>query len=158
MATIAVSQDAAGRWRACAELPRDPGGPRRRVRAVGSTAGEARARVEARLGRQAVAVPEGDPWARRQQRLDAARELGHHTDADWWALYRSVGGRCYYCGIKTKAYLCSPHAPNYATRDHRVPLSRGGSNAIENMAVACRACNSAKGDLTEAEFRTVRNA
>jgi len=37
--------------------------------------------------------------------------------------------------------------------DHRIPLSRGGSNFIDNIVPACRPCNLRKHTLTEAQFR-----
>ncbi|HEY7308307.1 MAG TPA: HNH endonuclease [Gemmataceae bacterium] len=37
--------------------------------------------------------------------------------------------------------------------DHKTPTSRGGKDALENLAVACRRCNGIKGALTEGEFR-----
>jgi hypothetical protein len=37
--------------------------------------------------------------------------------------------------------------------DHKVPLSRGGAHALENMAPACPSCNESKGHMTEDEFR-----
>ena len=36
--------------------------------------------------------------------------------------------------------------------EHIVPKSRGGSDRISNLALACHACNQAKGNLTAAEF------
>lgn len=40
--------------------------------------------------------------------------------------------------------------------DHLVPVSRGGSNHIENLAFACTPCNSAKRDKTYSEFMEAR--
>jgi 5-methylcytosine-specific restriction endonuclease McrA len=37
--------------------------------------------------------------------------------------------------------------------DHRTPIARGGRHQLDNLAVSCAPCNSAKGKLTEAEFR-----
>jgi 5-methylcytosine-specific restriction endonuclease McrA len=77
--------------------------------------------------------------------LRRAREvgaLGSHTTAQWLALVAEYGGCCGYCGAN------GPLEP-----DHRVPLSRGGSNSIENIIPACRRCNTRKRTLTEAEFR-----
>ena len=45
-----------------------------------------------------------------------------------------------------------------ATLEHLTPASLGGRRGgIENIVAACRTCNQAKGDLTEAEFRAVLN-
>lgn len=52
-------------------------------------------------------------------------------------------GKCAYCGIKCDSSY---------TIDHRVPLSRGGSNKIENLALACRTCNCKKNDKTDYEY------
>ena len=38
------------------------------------------------------------------------------------------------------------------TLDHRVPLSRGGLNNYENLVVACKYCNSSKGNRTWKEY------
>lgn len=37
--------------------------------------------------------------------------------------------------------------------DHKVPLSRGGSNEYGNLAIACRKCNCKKHTKTEEEYR-----
>jgi len=37
--------------------------------------------------------------------------------------------------------------------DHKMPLSRGGTNEYKNLAVAHRKCNSRKGAKTEEEYR-----
>lgn len=51
--------------------------------------------------------------------------------------------RCTYCGNVTSLH---PDAGwLMATVDHVVPLARGGREKVENYALACRACNEAKG-------------
>ena len=39
---------------------------------------------------------------------------------------------------------------NAATRDHHIPLSKGGSNGKENIVLSCYKCNNKKGDLNPA--------
>jgi len=54
---------------------------------------------------------------------------------------------CFYCG---KAL-----SRRRATKDHVIPLSKGGGNSQKNIVDACRKCNSEKGCLTIEEFRVV---
>ena len=54
----------------------------------------------------------------------------HHRDE----VYARDGHACVYCGARSDLTL-----------DHVVPLSKGGSNELENLATACRPCNSSKG-------------
>jgi 5-methylcytosine-specific restriction endonuclease McrA len=37
--------------------------------------------------------------------------------------------------------------------EHKIPISRGGNNAKENLAIAHRSCNSRKNNKTEEEYR-----
>jgi 5-methylcytosine-specific restriction endonuclease McrA len=64
------------------------------------------------------------------------------TAAEWLALASLFDSQCAYCG--RKAFL---------TVDHRMPLSRGGRNLIENVLPCCKSCNSRKHDKAEVEFR-----
>ena len=51
-------------------------------------------------------------------------------------------------------YRCA-YCQQEATRwevDHIVPRSRGGSNRVSNLALACHPCNQAKGDRTAVEY------
>ena len=63
-------------------------------------------------------------------------------------LWRRYHGLCWLCG------LAVPLAE--ATRDHKVPKSRGGSNRIDNIALAHRACNELRGNDIAAIFVTPR--
>jgi 5-methylcytosine-specific restriction endonuclease McrA len=53
--------------------------------------------------------------------------------------------RCQYCGRRGTAFDL--------TLDHILPKSRGGQTLAENLATACRVCNSRKGDRTPEEAR-----
>ena len=49
---------------------------------------------------------------------------------------------CQYCGAKSELTL-----------DHVLPRSRGGQTTWDNLATACKPCNSRKGDLTPEEAK-----
>ena len=55
-------------------------------------------------------------------------------------LFARDGYSCQYCG-RFAAQLRSRES---LTRDHVVPLSRGGTNAWTNVVTACSACNTRK--------------
>ena len=59
------------------------------------------------------------------------------------ALFARDGSLCMYCG---KEY--SRHS---LTRDHVMPISRGGEDSWENLVCACVKCNNRKGDRTPDE-------
>ena len=84
----------------------------------------------------------------RVEAMRAARERGRHTAQEWFALVRSVDSTCYYCGLQCRRW------PNHMriTKDHKLPVSRGGSDAIDNIVVACKRCNSEKSNMTDEEF------
>jgi 5-methylcytosine-specific restriction endonuclease McrA len=67
---------------------------------------------------------------------------GAFSALEWNNLVRACRGRCAYCG---EAAVLEP--------DHRLALSRGGSNRIENILPACHRCNARKHRMSEAEFR-----
>lgn len=57
-------------------------------------------------------------------------------------LLEKWGRRCVYCGAENVPLEI----------EHIVPKSRGGSNRVSNLTLACRACNQAKGNRTAEEF------
>lgn len=75
----------------------------------------------------------------------AGAEVHTITDRDWRRLCARYGDRCAYCG-KAGAL----------TKDHRVPITRGGRHAIGNLLPACRSCNSSKHSLCITEWRAGR--
>ncbi len=78
----------------------------------------------------------------QNRRAREASAEGSFSPAEWLALVQRYDGRCAYCGDL---------GPLEA--DHRSPLSRGGSNRIDNILPACRSCNARKHRMTEEEFR-----
>ena len=60
-------------------------------------------------------------------------------------LFDRDGRRCLYCG-RTEAEV--RRAGWRLTRDHVMPLSRGGRDVWRNVATACEPCNNLKADRT----------
>lgn len=62
-------------------------------------------------------------------------------------LFARDGYRCMYCG----RHRSGLRGREFLTRDHVVPLSRGGENVWENVVTACSCCNNRKANHTPAE-------
>lgn len=64
--------------------------------------------------------------------------IGSYTVGEWELLKKQYGYKCPSCNkIEPSIKL---------TRDHIIPLVKGGSNYIENIQPLCRSCNSSKND------------
>lgn len=61
-------------------------------------------------------------------------------------LVARFSGRCVYCGKHVNTGERGPH-PDAPSRDHFIPLSRGGSRGAKNTVLACHSCNQAKGNM-----------
>lgn len=57
------------------------------------------------------------------------------------------GAKCKWCRCIMQCDDATQ--PNYATTEHILPLNRGGSNRLDNLALACLRCNLERGDLTK---------
>lgn len=68
---------------------------------------------------------------------------GEFSAAEWDALLKKFGYKCLRCGREGVKL----------TPDHVVPISRGGSNTIDNIQPLCRSCNSWKGNRVIVDFR-----
>ncbi len=79
--------------------------------------------------------------ARRARKKGAE---GSHSLLEWRTLLRGHGHRCAYCGVVL--------GKSNRSKDHKIPLVRGGSDRIENILPACRRCNSSKNTKTHDEF------
>lgn len=73
--------------------------------------------------------------------------LGNHTFQEWLDKCALFGNLCVYCG-ETRPL----------TRDHNIPLCRGGTHNITNILPACKPCNSRKRTRTTEEFLALRRA
>jgi len=102
----------------------------------------------ARTSEYRKAHPEVRRAAKQRRRSRESGADGSFSSCDWLELVASYGHRCAYCGGPL------PERSDHA--DHAVPLSRGGTNFIEDMRPACPPCNLHKHKLTEDEYRERR--
>jgi 5-methylcytosine-specific restriction endonuclease McrA len=100
------------------------------------------ARLKQRIAQYHLANPAVVRAKSQKHRALRLAAEGAFRPEDWKALVLAHAGRCAYCGTTG---LLEP--------DHRIALSRGGSNHIENILPACHRCNARKHRMTEAEFR-----
>lgn len=70
-------------------------------------------------------------WTRRAYRAAVENSL---TRGQWLSVLAAANGCCAYCKRSTALSM-----------DHIVPISRGGPHASNNVAAACKSCNSSKG-------------
>ncbi len=87
---------------------------------------------------------------RERRRARETTALGSLTAAEWNGICERHNWQCYLCG--------TPLTPKTALIEHRIPLSRGGTNHPSNIAPACNPCNLAKHIKTEEEYRTDQEA
>ena len=59
-------------------------------------------------------------------------------------IYAKYNGKCAICGQPVKF--------KKMTVDHKVPLSKGGTNAMENLQLACHCCNLMKTNFSMDEL------
>lgn len=74
----------------------------------------------------------------RRHRALKANTQGSHTEAEWQALCSYYMDQCLACG----------EVPDTLTRDHVVPLAKGGCDDISNIQPLCKPCNSSKSTKT----------
>jgi 5-methylcytosine-specific restriction endonuclease McrA len=71
----------------------------------------------------------------RRYRARLSGAVGSHTEEEWQALLEQHDHKCVVCGTTENI-----------TRDHIIPLSKGGSDFIENIQPMCMVDNSRKND------------
>ncbi|AKT41462.1 HNH endonuclease [Chondromyces crocatus] len=80
---------------------------------------------------------------RRRSRLAGAG--GSFSTAEWQTLIAQYD-RCPMCRRAWSEIPLLSGRSSTITADHIVPISKGGSNSIENIQPLCYSCNSKKGD------------
>lgn len=88
--------------------------------------------------------------ARLKGRMDAARRRakklaagGSHTKTELMDKYKEQQGLCFYCHKDVGSRFDA---------DHVIPLSKGGTDFIQNIVIACPSCNRSKSDKTIEEW------
>ena len=66
------------------------------------------------------------------------------SDYEKKSVYAKCNGTCAICG--------NPVKYKKMTIDHIVPLSKGGTNGMDNLQLACKRCNLMKSDFSTEEF------
>jgi hypothetical protein len=68
-------------------------------------------------------------------------------------LIAEYGAYCHYCStpVRLRPGAVNPYKDD-ATIDHKIPKSKNGPNSYENLLLACRRCNEAKGDQSYEDF------
>lgn len=80
--------------------------------------------------------PEKGRFAAKRRRARKKESEGSHTLGEWELLKKQYGYTCPCCGRKEPEIKL--------TEDHIIPLSRGGSDYIENIQPLCLRCNDEK--------------
>lgn len=105
--------------------------------------GSAKKRVEATL-RQRLSRKNRDEGVTGEARTSIPRPFVRHV------LERD-GYKCVFCGTQSDEKKEAGKKPVLSV-DHLVPITRGGSASVDNLACACRACNNEKNDRTPEEW------
>jgi len=90
--------------------------------------------------RDYVAIDYGEPDARAEFRK---------------SLCEAQNNNCFYCGTAITHYS---KKFNTLDVDHKIPISRGGTDDQENLVASCKNCNRAKCDMTHDEFFALRKS
>lgn len=74
---------------------------------------------------------------RNRLKRKTIKNIGTHTIGEWELLKKQYNYTCPCCGLSEPFNQKS----KYLTEDHIIPLSKGGSDLIENIQPLCLSCN-----------------
>lgn len=86
-----------------------------------------------------------------RKRVKGVENAGEYQPSDLITLFDEQNGRCFYCGI-----TLSWSIDGDVHHDHMIPLSKGGSNTIDNIVICCLSCNASKKNKTPEHWQRVR--
>lgn len=86
-------------------------------------------------------------WDRTKVHLKSRTLIGKYTLDEWENKLKEYNYSCAYCG-KTNIKL---------TKDHVIPVSKGGENTIDNIVPACWECNYNKRALALEDFNKINH-
>jgi 5-methylcytosine-specific restriction endonuclease McrA len=84
----------------------------------------------------------GSEYANRRRVRIQDGDVRTFTAKDWQTLLTRFDNRCAYCGSQEEL-----------TKDHIVPISRGGRHSVGNIIPACWKCNMSKGTKFIVEWK-----
>lgn len=115
---------------------------------------------------------DGTNYAKKLRKA-VSRKWHTAEEKEWWypkyraALRKKVErlharqkGLCYFClsptflNMNEKGELSNKR---FATADHVIPSSKGGTDHLSNLVMACQACNSLRGDMRFNKFVELRS-
>lgn len=111
------------------------------ARAIGRKAYERHAEERRQASREYFKLhPEKSVAANNRRRARKHQAGGSHTEQEWQELKAQYDYKCLSCGKREPEIQL--------TRDHIIPLEKGGDDSIENIQPLCARCNSKKSTRT----------
>ena len=83
--------------------------------------------------------------AKIKRRTNLGNVVNTLTAEEWIDILKEYKFKCAYCGREFTLF-------DRETRDHVIPISKGGDNTKENVVPACQSCNSKKFNKNEMKF------